>query len=545
MRAQLCRIEPEYPPSARCLVFGGLAVDISTDNEYHPDTFLNASRTFVTQGERKSRGDNVLLTRQTLAELEQSLNVLSFKLTELQKTLDDAGDRVKGEAGQIQARKVESSVAEAKRQVDAALEKCRLLKMGEVALTEESSDELMQILTQIDNLHIRQEVDKLTELTANATPAWKELDKGVAGSGISMSGLDTLSGIELEGLITRLLGRMGFRAEMTKASGDGGVDIVATLDQAVTGGRYLVQCKRYAEDSLVGAATVREFYGALTADRRAVKGILITTSGFTSQAQEFAAGLPIELIGRDQLQRLLEQHGLRTDALGPLPGSVVGAAAQPKDRAAELLELGFTMGEQNRYAEAVKLYRELTQLRPDDPNAWFLLGASYGFVGLHDEQIAALREAVRLKPDFRAAWHGLGKGLHAVGELDGAIHAFTQANAILSDDVSTWVELGRTYKDKGVKEGALLAYQKAVKIDPDCLFAWLDLGFLRWKQGETSEAISACRQVLRIDPNNAMGWNFLCILYREVGDRARLVQAVSRLEELDPKTGRDWRRSLG
>jgi hypothetical protein len=129
-----------------------------------------------------------------------------------------------------------------------------------------------------------------------------------------MSGLEALSGIEFEALITRLLERMGFRAEMTKASGDGGVDVVATLDQPVTGGRYLIQCKRYAPDSLVGPATVREFYGAMTADRRAVKGILITTSGFTAQAQEFASGLAIELIGRDQLQRLLAQQGLDPDA---------------------------------------------------------------------------------------------------------------------------------------------------------------------------------------------------------------------------------------
>jgi hypothetical protein len=55
---------------------------------------------------------------------------------------------------------------------------------------------------------------------------------------------------------------------------------------------------------------VREFWGALAADRRAIKGILITTSSFTAQAAEFARDLPIELMARDKLQGLLEQHGL-------------------------------------------------------------------------------------------------------------------------------------------------------------------------------------------------------------------------------------------
>ena len=37
------------------------------------------------------------------------------------------------------------------------------------------------------------------------------------------------------------------------------------------GGRYLIQCKRFAPDSLVGSPTVREFYGGLIADRRQQK----------------------------------------------------------------------------------------------------------------------------------------------------------------------------------------------------------------------------------------------------------------------------------
>lgn len=128
----------------------------------------------------------------------------------------------------------------------------------------------------------------------------------------SLDRLDALSGVDFEKLVANLLRHMGFEAVMTKASGDGGVDVVATLDQPVVGGRYLIQCKRFAVDNLVGAATVREFYGAVTADRQAVKGVFITTSDFTAQAREFARGLPIELIGGTQLSSLLSEHGLPT-----------------------------------------------------------------------------------------------------------------------------------------------------------------------------------------------------------------------------------------
>jgi Holliday junction resolvasome RuvABC ATP-dependent DNA helicase subunit len=127
----------------------------------------------------------------------------------------------------------------------------------------------------------------------------------------SAGNLELMSGIDLERLVTALLSRMDFRAEMTKATGDGGIDIVAFLDKPITGGKYLFQCKRYAPDNLVGAATVREFYGAVTAEN-AVKGILITTSDFTAQAREFADRVGVELIGLAGLQQLLVQFDMGT-----------------------------------------------------------------------------------------------------------------------------------------------------------------------------------------------------------------------------------------
>jgi|SRR5208283_241769 len=57
------------------------------------------------------------------------------------------------------------------------------------------------------------------------------------------------------------------------------------------------------------ATSRREFYGAVSADRKIVKGILITTSGFTDQAKTFAQEVGIELIDMEQLGRLLAQQG--------------------------------------------------------------------------------------------------------------------------------------------------------------------------------------------------------------------------------------------
>lgn len=132
---------------------------------------------------------------------------------------------------------------------------------------------------------------------------------GLANEAKDSPAIEELSGEDFERLITGLLIRMGFQAEMTRTTGDGGIDIVALLEKPIVGGRYLFQCKRFAPDNLVGSPTVRDFYGAVTADR-AVKGIFITTSDYTVQAREFADKVGLELINMVQLRALLRENGL-------------------------------------------------------------------------------------------------------------------------------------------------------------------------------------------------------------------------------------------
>ena len=124
-----------------------------------------------------------------------------------------------------------------------------------------------------------------------------------------------MSGQDFERLICRLLDAMAFRTELTKISGDGGIDIIAVLDKPIIGGKYLFQCKRYAPDNLVGASAVRDFCGAVSADR-VVKGIFVTTSDFTPQAREFAEKAGIELIDAAKLKTLLHDHGLQEGVSG-------------------------------------------------------------------------------------------------------------------------------------------------------------------------------------------------------------------------------------
>ena len=113
----------------------------------------------------------------------------------------------------------------------------------------------------------------------------------------------SMTGYEFENYISTLLINMGFEVEATQYSNDGGIDLIATYDKPIFAGKYIIQCKRWATS--VGQPEVRDLYGVVM-DQRANKGILITTSDFTSQAYSFAQGKNIELINGEVLRNLID-----------------------------------------------------------------------------------------------------------------------------------------------------------------------------------------------------------------------------------------------
>ena len=125
-------------------------------------------------------------------------------------------------------------------------------------------------------------------------------------------------GKEFEFEVLRLLQAMGFEAQVTGYSQDGGVDLVATNSSPLAAGKCVVQCK--ARSRPVGEPVLRDLFGTMHA-RGANKGILITTSTFTAAALRFAQGKPLELIDGDLYRDLCEQHGLTAygTSVEPLP----------------------------------------------------------------------------------------------------------------------------------------------------------------------------------------------------------------------------------
>lgn len=103
---------------------------------------------------------------------------------------------------------------------------------------------------------------------------------------------------KFEELIASILVDFGFDIELTKATRDGGRDIIARIKNGVTSFLTYIECKRYAPDNKIGVELVRNVSGVLYLDKPA-KSIIVTTSYFTKDAKEIAKKIENQLDLKD------------------------------------------------------------------------------------------------------------------------------------------------------------------------------------------------------------------------------------------------------
>ncbi len=119
--------------------------------------------------------------------------------------------------------------------------------------------------------------------------------------GVASDSFEDMEGHEFERFCANLLKQKGFiDVEVTKGSGDYGIDILAEKD----GVTYAIQCKRYTAP--VGVKAVQEAYAGRDYYDRMV-GAVMTNQYFTTPAVEAAKKLKILLWDGGYVESMMEE----------------------------------------------------------------------------------------------------------------------------------------------------------------------------------------------------------------------------------------------
>ena len=148
----------------------------------------------------------------------------------------------------------------------------------------------------------------------------------VQGSSSALA-LNEMSWQEFEMLVGEAFRRKGYTvAENGGGGADGGVDLVLRKDSE----KFLVQCKQWKAYK-VGVTTVRELYGVMAAEG-AAGGFVVTSGVFTADANSFADGKNINLIGGAELTALIKNIPLpktNTTTAQRMPKTAAASTADP------------------------------------------------------------------------------------------------------------------------------------------------------------------------------------------------------------------------
>jgi protein O-GlcNAc transferase len=248
----------------------------------------------------------------------------------------------------------------------------------------------------------------------------------------------------------------------------------------------------------------------------------------------------------------------------------------------EALAFAIQLHQGGRLQAAEEIYRQILAVRPNQADAWHLLGVihvqtgnqqlaveyisralaekpdwadaqanlgnAFQNQGKLDEAVACYRKALELKPEYAEAHNNLGGALQSQGKLNEAVACFRQAVELKPDLAAAHNNLGVALKDQGRLEEAISCWRRAVELNSAFAEAHNNLGNVLKGQGSLDEAAACCRRALELKPDYVEALINLGAVLRDQGKLDEAVVCWRRALELRPASaeahsnlGNAWR----
>lgn len=136
----------------------------------------------------------------------------------------------------------------------------------------------------------------------------------------------------------------------------------------------------------------------------------------------------------------------------------------------------FSCIEGQRFGEAKALCTQVCRADGNDAEAWFLLGAINGQLGLFEEAVRCELKAVTLQPGYADAHYNLAQAHMHIGEAGNAIASYRRFLELEPDHAEAHNNLGYALECAGDLKAAAENYARAIRLKPDYAEAYLNMG---------------------------------------------------------------------
>ena len=163
----------------------------------------------------------------------------------------------------------------------------------------------------------------------------------------------------------------------------------------------------------------------------------------------------------------------------------------------------FLCQKEEKYKEAIPLFKKAIQLDPSYPDPHNNISICYATFGKYNLAINHLRSSIRINPKSDKAYNNLGNFLIKVGKLDQAEEALLKALSLNPHYGKAFMTLGNLYMEKKNYDKALEYLKKSFTIgDGDNEIGYSLYGAACFEAGHLDESEFAYKKTLQLEPNN-------------------------------------------
>jgi tetratricopeptide (TPR) repeat protein len=193
--------------------------------------------------------------------------------------------------------------------------------------------------------------------------------------------------------------------------------------------------------------------------------------------------------------------------------------SQPK--AEYLSTLGFALTALGRRDDALQVFDQAVQLKPDNAQLWSQLANACSAMGRSDDALKCFAQAFALDRCNAEAAYCCGHLCQGMQRYEDALTYLDQANALRPDHVPTLMNRALVLKELKRLDGALADNFRAARLDPGNIEIANSLGAILQELGRFAEALSAYERALQISPRDV----------RMITNRASALVWLGRMEE--------------
>ena len=179
------------------------------------------------------------------------------------------------------------------------------------------------------------------------------------------------------------------------------------------------------------------------------------------------------------------------------------AAPKSNSRAAGLVEEGDKFADENKWAEAIDVYKVAIRLDPNYAAAHGGLGDAYFNTGNWDQALASYKDQARLAPNDAQAQFDLGYAYNAMGRHGEAFAPLVKATSLDPNFAEAYYSIGYAYSRGSDFEKSINFFKNAIRVKPDYADAYYGLALAQARLGKSDAADEALKKLATLNPRLA------------------------------------------